>query len=80
MVQEMLLREENYNNTFSNGGAGRQKLAVDRAAASSQEVADWMLKKRPSLAATHPGKEGAGKAPGRLRATRSGSAHGTAGS
>ena len=74
-MQEMLLREDNYNNHFANGGAGRQKLAVGRASSSAQEVADWMLKKRPSLNAQQSLK-GGGKVPGKLRSTRSGSAYG----
>jgi hypothetical protein len=75
----MLLREDNYNNHFANGGAGRQKLAVGRASGSAQEVADWMLKKRPSLGAqtSLKGSARGGESPGKLRSTRSGSVYGT---
>ena len=48
-VQEMLLREGNYNHRFANGGVGKHQLAVERASSSAAEVADWMLRKRPSL-------------------------------
>lgn len=36
MRGELLLREDNYNRTFSNGGAGQRALAVDRALAAPQ--------------------------------------------
>ena len=44
MRAELLLREDNYNKTFSNGGAGRRTLAVDKALATQGQVVDWMLK------------------------------------
>ncbi|KAK9810350.1 hypothetical protein WJX72_009243 [[Myrmecia] bisecta] len=44
MRGELLLREENYNKTFSNGGAGEKALAVDKALNAQQGVVDWMLK------------------------------------
>ena len=42
--REMLLREENYNKTFRNGGVGERVLGVDSAIGAQQEVVDWMLK------------------------------------
>lgn len=42
-MQEMLLREENYNNHFANGGVGKQVLGVDRALSSGEDVTGWML-------------------------------------
>ena len=36
MRSELLLREDNYNKTFSNGGAGQRALAVDKAMAAQQ--------------------------------------------
>ena len=44
MRAELLLREDNYNKTFSNGGAGRRTLAVDKALTTQNQVMDWMLK------------------------------------
>lgn len=44
MRAELLLREDNYNKTFSNGGAGRRTLAVDKALGTQNQVVDWMLK------------------------------------
>ena len=44
MRAELLLREDNYNKTFSNGGAGRRTLAVDKALGTQHQVVDWMLK------------------------------------
>jgi hypothetical protein len=41
---EMLLREENYNKHFRNGGAGARVLDVTSAAGSQQGLVDWMLK------------------------------------
>jgi hypothetical protein len=48
MLQEMLLREDNYNNHFANGGVGKQVLGVDRALSSGEDVASWMLKRNSS--------------------------------
>ena len=36
MRSELLLREDNYNKTFSNGGAGQRALAVDKAMTAQQ--------------------------------------------
>ena len=36
MRSELLLREDNYNKTFSNGGAGQRALAVDKAVTAQQ--------------------------------------------
>ena len=47
MRAELLLREDNYNKTFSNGGAGRRTLAVDKALSTQNQVVDWMLKSGP---------------------------------
>ncbi len=47
MRAELLLREDNYNKTFSNGGAGRRTLAVDKALTTQNQVVDWMLKSGP---------------------------------
>lgn len=41
---EMLLREENYNKHFRNGGVGEKVLDVGSAASAHGEVMDWMLK------------------------------------
>ncbi len=41
---EMLLREENYNKHFRNGGLGEKVLDVGAAMGSQQGVVDWMLK------------------------------------
>ena len=41
---ELLLREENYNKTFANGGAGERTLSVNKAISAQQDVRDWMLK------------------------------------
>eukprot|EP00775_Hariotina_reticulata_P010893 gene10893-11047_t len=41
---EMLLREENYNKHFRNGGVGEKVLDVGSAASAHNEVVDWMLK------------------------------------
>lgn len=48
MLQEMLLREDNYNNHFANGGVGKQVLGVDRALSSGDDVASWMFKRNSS--------------------------------
>jgi hypothetical protein len=40
---EMLLREENYNKHFRNGGVGERVLDVGGAASADSEVMDWML-------------------------------------
>eukprot|EP00892_Ulva_mutabilis_P012739 jgi/Ulvmu1/9838/UM056_0079.1 len=50
---EMLLREDNYNNRFANGGAGRHKLAVDKAMSSTQDVSAWMLKRSSKVGAVN---------------------------
>lgn len=79
-VQEMLLREDNYNNHFANGGAGKHKLAVGRASSSAQEMAEWMLKKRPSLNSNASLKRTSSIGPsGKPRLTRGGSAFGAEG-
>lgn len=44
MHGELLLREDNYNKTFTNGGAGVTVLNVSQAMNASQSVMDWMLK------------------------------------
>lgn len=41
---EMLLREDNYNRVFRNGGAGSRVLDVGAAASAPCEVVEWMLK------------------------------------
>lgn len=74
-VQEMLLREDNYNNRFANGGAGKQVLAVSRASSSAQEMAEWMLKKRASGGASCF-RRTSSDALAKGRPTRSGSAFG----
>lgn len=53
LLQEMLLREDNYNNRFANGGAGRHKLAVDKAMSSTQDVSEWMLKRSSKIGAVN---------------------------
>lgn len=40
--RQMLLREDNYNKHFRNGGAGSRVLKVDTAMASAKEVTKWM--------------------------------------
>ncbi len=40
---ELLLREENYNKHFKNGGAGEKVLNVDSALHAKTDVVDWML-------------------------------------
>jgi predicted RNase H-like nuclease (RuvC/YqgF family) len=47
---ELLLREDNYNKTFANGGVGMHVLNVSQAMNAEKELIDWMLK------ATPPGK------------------------
>jgi hypothetical protein len=52
--REMLLREENYNKHFRNGGVGERVLGVESAIGAHQEVVDWMLKaKRRTSGAEH---------------------------
>ena len=41
---ELLLREDMYNKTFANGGAGLRVLDVSQAMSAQQTVVDWMLK------------------------------------
>ncbi len=59
---EMLLREDNYNKHFANGGAGQRVLDVAAAMGSQQGVVGWMLKsgggsgKRRSLADGGPAR------------------------
>lgn len=53
---ELLLREENYNKTFSNGGAGEKTLSVDKALNAQQGVVDWMLKGNSRRRVTTDGK------------------------
>jgi hypothetical protein len=67
-MQEMLLREDNYNNRFANGGVGKQKLEVRRAASSEQEIATWMLRRRTSEKA-FPATKAAARQDSRQRAT-----------
>lgn len=45
---ELLLREDNYNNTFANGGAGKAKLNVGKAQNAQNATMDWMLGKKKS--------------------------------
>jgi hypothetical protein len=58
---EMLLREENYNKHFRNGGLGERVLDVGLAAGAQSEVVGWMLKSssgggnRRSTGEAHPG-------------------------
>ena len=40
--RQMLLREENYNKNFKNGGAGHRVLDVGGALASTTKVTAWM--------------------------------------
>eukprot|EP00884_Botryococcus_braunii_P009725 jgi/Botrbrau1/18754/Bobra.0386s0077.1 len=43
---EVLLREDNYNKTFANGGGtGPSVLAVDRALTADEQLSSWMLPK-----------------------------------
>lgn len=42
---EVLLREENYNKTFANGGKGSSVLAVDSALSAQDTLSNWMLSK-----------------------------------
>lgn len=56
---ELLLREENYNKHFKNGGAGEKVLSVGAAMNAQSGVMDWMLKKKEA-----PGTHGR-KASGR---------------
>jgi hypothetical protein len=57
---EMLLREENYNKHFRNGGLGERVLDVGLAAGAQNEVVGWMLKSssgggaRRSTGEAHP--------------------------
>jgi hypothetical protein len=57
---EMLLREENYNKHFRNGGLGERVLDVVLAAGAQSEVVGWMLKSssgggaRRSTGEAHP--------------------------
>jgi hypothetical protein len=64
VLQEMLLREDSYNNHFANGGVGKQVLAVERALSSGDEVSTWMLKRNSSLHRVDSTR------PGGLRASR----------
>lgn len=41
---EMLLREENYNKHFRNGGVGARVLDVSAASGAEQGLVNWMLK------------------------------------
>jgi hypothetical protein len=56
----MLLREENYNKHFRNGGMGERVLDVGLAAVAQSEVVGWMLKSssggghRRSTGEAHP--------------------------
>lgn len=47
---ELLLREENYNKHFKNGGAGEKVLSVGAAMNAQAGVMDWMLKKNKESA------------------------------
>jgi hypothetical protein len=58
---ELLLREDNYNKHFRNGGAGEKVLAVGAALSAQADVMDWMLKKKDSTAAAR-GKPASGRA------------------
>jgi hypothetical protein len=57
---EMLLREENYNKHFRNGGMGERVLDVGLAAGAQSKVMGWMLKSssggghRRSAGEAHP--------------------------
>ncbi len=42
---EVLLREDNYNKTFANGGTGPSVLVVDRALTADENLSSWMLTK-----------------------------------
>ena len=44
LTGELLLREDNYNKTFANGGAGMRVLDVSQAMSAQQNITDWMLK------------------------------------
>lgn len=46
MRSEMLLREANYNKTFSNGGLGERVLNVGAAMNTTSQVTSWMLKSK----------------------------------
>lgn len=48
---EMLLREDNYNKHFRNGGQAEKVLDVKGAMASTKGITDWLIqsKKRPQL-------------------------------
>lgn len=66
---EMLLREENYNKHFRNGGMGQRVLDVGLAAGAQSEVMSWMLKSgsggggsRRSTGEGHPSGSRAGAA------------------
>jgi hypothetical protein len=64
---EMLLREENYNKHFRNGGLGERVLDVGLAAGAQSEVMGWMLKSNTSSGGGH--RRSTGEAhPGGLRA------------
>ncbi len=43
---ELLLREDNYNKHFRNGGLGERVLDVASAQGSQQGLKDWMLKSK----------------------------------
>lgn len=69
---EMLLREENYNKHFRNGGMGERVLDVGLAASAQSEVVSWMLKGGHSRRGTgeHSGNgSGAGGGKGGLAAS-----------
>ncbi len=57
---EMLLREDNYNKVFRNGGAGSKVLDVGNAMSAQQGVMDWMLKPKKA-ASGRQGGQGAGR-------------------
>jgi len=61
MKAEILLREDNYNNTFANGGAGKSVLNVGKAMNATNVQMDWMLKRKNSS------KAGGGKDPSSAR-------------
>eukprot|EP00198_Chlamydomonas_reinhardtii_P001640 XP_001690976.1 hypothetical protein CHLREDRAFT_188583 [Chlamydomonas reinhardtii] len=64
---ELLLREDNYNKHFKNGGAGEKVLNVDMAMNAQSGVVDWMLgnKKKPGAGTAGDGGAGKGASMGR---------------
>ena len=59
---ELLLREDNYNNTFANGGAGKNVLNVGKAQHAQDATMAWMFGKKKNSTTTN-GRSGSGRVP-----------------